>query len=266
MLACAEGVKFIWEPFSLSYHPPIMCPPPPYWFYHITTAKDALYQSAMGRVLSYEYSFLEHVRYLHGLGSLGRLFRDYREFSSARRQGLRPLVKDPIAIFSAPWFEKHFDGQIVVTIRHPAAFCESLIRSQSLHPFIHFYNQKDLMDGPLVAFKEDVQRMVDKPGGPTEQAILLWKMIYQFVRDCREAGTGWHFVKHEDLVAQPTELFGSLYRDLGLPWGPTIKERIANGRKEDTNKWRKRLDRGTVRRIRQSTEELTQYFYGNDAW
>jgi hypothetical protein len=124
MLACAENVQFIWEPFSLSYVPPIMSPPPPYWFYSVTEAKSDQYEAAMRRVLSHEYSIPRHLKHVRSVGSLGRLIRDHRVFWRARRANLRPLLKDPIAIFSAPWFAEKFDGQIVVTIRHPAAFCE----------------------------------------------------------------------------------------------------------------------------------------------
>jgi hypothetical protein len=122
------------------------------------------------------------------------------------------------------------------------------------------------MDGPLSPFKESVGAMAKKPGDPMEQAILLWKMIYHFVRECRESGRDWHFVKHEDLVADPTDEFRALYKSLGLEWGRAIEDRIANGRKEDTRKWRKRLDSETICQIQQSTEELTHYFYGDDAW
>ena len=36
------------------------------------------------------------------------------------------VMKDPVAVFSAPWLARHFDMNVVVMIRHPGALCDWL--------------------------------------------------------------------------------------------------------------------------------------------
>lgn len=56
--------------------------------------------------------------------------------------GKRALLKDPFAVFSVPWFAKKLNCQIVITVRHPAAFASSLQRLGWNFDF------KDLLDHP----------------------------------------------------------------------------------------------------------------------
>jgi len=265
-LACAEDVEFIWEPFSLSYQPPLMLPVPPCWFYSVTSALEAETKVGLANVLSYKYEVLPRLKGLRSFRQIGRLIRDKRAFDAARKRQPRPLLKDPIALFSAPWIQDTFKARVVVTIRHPAAFCESLIRGNTLHDFSHFLSQKELMETSLERYAGDISRAVRGALDVVDQSILLWNIIYAFVRAQKELGRPWLFVCHEDLVKSPRDKFKELYSDLDLIWGAEVELHLNRGRKVNIHKWRKRLSSETINRIRQGTSELAEYYYGKGAW
>ena len=52
--------------------------------------------------------------------------KQYFNFKRSKEAGLRPLLKDPIAIMSCEWLAETFNMDVIVVIRHPAAFVASL--------------------------------------------------------------------------------------------------------------------------------------------
>ncbi len=72
---------------------------------------------------------------------------------AAGRRGATPLVKDPIALFSAEWLAATFDMRVLVMIRHPAAFAASIRRRGWRHRFADFLEQPLLMRDLLGAVR-----------------------------------------------------------------------------------------------------------------
>ena len=67
--------------------------------------------------------------------------RDYFKTNYFRVSKKRPLIKDPIAFFSACWLQQIFNMKAVCLIRHPAAFVNSIINARWDFPFQHFLDQ-----------------------------------------------------------------------------------------------------------------------------
>jgi len=88
-------------------------------------------------------------------------------------KNIRPLIKDPIALFSAGWLYKRYNVQPIVMIRHPAAFCGSLKVANWPHPFSHFLEQPLLMETHLYPFKEEIERFAAEEMDIVDQAVLL---------------------------------------------------------------------------------------------
>src|SRR5207253_2849513 len=110
---------------------------------------------------------------------------------AARRRRSRPLLKDPLAVFSAPWLATRFGTRNVVMIRHPGAFAASLQANQWMHPFADFLAQPELMGDLLEPFARDVMRFAHRPPDVIDQAVLLWRMIYSVVRTYQERFPEW---------------------------------------------------------------------------
>ena len=52
-------------------------------------------------------------------------------FKYFKFRGYNPLIKDPIAIFSADWLADKYDMNVVVLSRHPLGFISSLLKNKS---------------------------------------------------------------------------------------------------------------------------------------
>lgn len=68
----------------------------------------------------------------------------------------RLIVKDPIAALSSDWLGRNFDLEVVVLVRHPAAFAASLKRLNWRHPFEHFLKQEMLMERHLDSYRAEI--------------------------------------------------------------------------------------------------------------
>jgi hypothetical protein len=99
-------------------------------------------------------------------------------------QGQRALIKDPFALFSAPWFAERLNCNVVITVRHPAGFASSLKRLGWNYDFRNLLDQPLLMRDHLEADRAAMESMPhDDIIG---QGALLWKFIYRFVHSTRE--------------------------------------------------------------------------------
>ncbi len=87
----------------------------------------------------------------------------------------RLIVKDPIAALSSDWLARNVDFEVVVLVRHPAAFAASLKRLNCRHPFGHFLTQAMLMERCLDPYRAELE---SKPENIAEQAAIIWKCIY----------------------------------------------------------------------------------------
>jgi hypothetical protein len=128
----------------------------------------------------------------------------------ARKKGLRPLVKDPLALLSAEWFAQEFGADVVVIVRHPAAFVSSLVRLQWSHPFDDFLRQDRLLEERLSSFAAEINEFAHRPREIIEQGILLWRILYSVVGGYADAHPEWTFVRHEDVSATPEHVFAAL--------------------------------------------------------
>ena len=135
-----------------------------------------------------------------------------------RLRGVRPLLKDPIAVFSAEWLAETFGAQVVVLIRHPAAFADSLNRAGWNYDFSNFLRQPLLMERYLYRFADEIRAAAAQPMDILDQASLLWRAIYHTVYEYQQAHPAWYFVRHEDLSLDPIAEFRRLFGYLDLPF------------------------------------------------
>src|SRR4029077_14652741 len=109
------------------------------------------------RLLEFRYNYVAQAVSVRSRRQVRASLRDGGQFLRYRMQHARPLVKDPMALFSAEWIAETFDAQVVVIVRHPAAFASSIKLDGWAHPFSHFLNQPALMEDHLSSFDEEIK-------------------------------------------------------------------------------------------------------------
>ncbi len=263
-LAQARGVHLFWEPFSTSYKPCLMHPPAPCWFYQVTPETAPIYQAALEPLLDMRYDIAPRLKHLRHPREVVHMLRDKWVITRERARTHRVLFKDPIALFSAPWIEATFNADVIVTVRRPMAFCDSLLRAQLTFPFKTLLTQTQLIETRFANLRPEIERLARKTYPIVDQAILLYRLLYQFVKDELEAGRdSWHIVLHETFAADPVHHFRQLYSTLGLEWSERIARFLEADSGVDTTKWARNLTPEQIRQIRSRTEDLETYFYGS---
>jgi hypothetical protein len=193
----------------------------------------------------------------------------------------RPILKDPMASFSAAYLARTFDMQVVCLIRHPAAVVASLKRARWHFDFRNFLHQSDLLDDWLAPILHNLK---GHPPDIIEEGALLWRCIYHVLDAYIRQNPGWIVWRHEDISAAPLKAFASIYRQLGLPYQAAAQQQILlysdeanpvlarNGHllKRNTgaliNRWRKELTPAEIRRIREIVEPVSHQYYQDSEW
>ncbi len=191
---------------------------------------------------------------------------------------------DPFALFSAPWFAEQLNCQVVITVRHPAAFASSLKRLNWSFDFRDLLNQPMLMRDHLETDRADME--VIQPDDIVSQAALLWKMIYRFVHSTRSLFPAFKIVRHEDLSLNPIPGYHALYESLGLTFTKKVENIVLtsssseNPAKLAKNKthsvkldsrasldnWKKILTLEEIMRVRKISEPVSSLFYSDREW
>lgn len=284
ILAMAPHTAYIHEPFNVygpAKHPaiPFTC-----WFQYICDDNGAQYKRILDDILHYRYPLRLAITKAHGVRGVARVGRDQWRSRWHRLRQDRPIVKDPIAFFSAPWLAKTFDMDVLVMIRHPAAFCSSLKAKEWRFDFNHFLSQPLLMRDQLGVFEKEIRAYASQERDIIDQGILLWKCIHQTVARYQEEYPEWIFARHEALSANPGEGFRDIYQALGLEFTPTVEsgiialcgthnpaeersgDALKRNSRENIRNWERRLTREEIDRIRQKTAEVAGMFYTDEDW
>jgi hypothetical protein len=283
MLALAPGVAYIHEPFN-PRTPPGRSPAGFDRYFTVVTAEnERRYSAGLERTIGLRYGWREQARALRGPRDVLRSARDLVAVSGARLSGARPLVKDPIALLSAEWLAERFGMDVVVLIRHPAAFAASLKRLGWKHSFETF-----IVDGRvpevLRTYEDEIRQQAREPGEILAQAALLWRILYRAVEGYRERHPDWIYLRHEDASADPRGTFEQLYARLGLELTESARETIERSSDSDNpadlrsphsvelasaaslGRWREQLEPGEVELLRERTSDVWPRFYSEEDW
>jgi hypothetical protein len=284
MAAGPDPLAYLWEPFSILSRPGICDARFDRWFPYICAANGDAYIRPIADMLAFRYKTWAELAAARSAKDVARLVRDRRRFARFRRLGARPLMKDPIALFSSAWIADTFDAEVVVLIRHPGAFVYSIKRLEWRHPFGDFLAQPLLMRDVLWPYADEIEAFAGEERPPFEQGILLWKLIHHAIAQLRERERDWHFRRLEDLALDPQRAFADLYGRLGLRFtrdvartidahtrsgNPDVATRLDDVRRDSRASvaaWRSRLTPDEIRRIRNGVEPVASQFYADEDW
>ena len=281
MLCLSGEAGYIHEPLNPVRRPSWMAHPVPYWYAYITEANEHLYVDDLERVMEFRYPTGRNLLRLRRPEHAAMLFSDVFRSLRPRMDRARPLLKDPFALFSAEWFARRYDADVVVTIRNPVAFVGSIKRLNWQFKFKTLLSQGALVRDRLHRFEGDMRRCRDEDVDVVEQGIVLWNALHHAIAELRDAQPGWSFLRHEDLARDPVQGFGDLYRACGLRWDESVSDQIRAYSTADTGSelpmwrhgsvrrnssgatetWKLRLTEEEVERVSAGTSEVAGLFY-----
>jgi len=280
----SPAARTIWEPFNLRARRGVRQAPFRYWFTYVTERNEAEFREPLERMLDWRYSVAAEIPTVRDAKDAGRMLRDRWVTASNRAAHAVPIIKDPIAVFSAEWMSDTFAMDTLVLIRHPAAFAHSIVKQGWWHPFDHFTSQPAMMRELFAERADEIERFARDPQPLLDQAILLWALIHEHIARMRHRRPQWRFVRHEDLSRDPVGGFRDLYGWLGLEWSDDVERAIvesssegnpsvttqAADRKRDSKAaittWKTRLTPDEQALIRERTFPVWKEFYGDDDW
>ncbi len=292
MLGLSGETFLVWEPFNHQNPIPRMFPSNPLerHFHRLLPGQ----KKPMGRFMR-SMVILGLVRSCRRDGRLGGVWLDPFRITAALWRYMTgriiPLFKDPIALMSAEWVQREFDSAVVVMIRHPAAYVNSIRRLGWRTPLEDFLLQDSLMSD----LPEDLQRQIRIRAGerpePMEgefdlqDAALCWKVFHTVIADYREHHPDWIFVRHEDLCSDYMNSFRNLYGRVGLSWNdgvaemieahcgssnPVIQGESIHVFRQDSESlagaWKNSMSPNDIQRIKDITSPVWEYFYDDDSW
>jgi len=284
MLAASPQVAYISEPLNVWHRPGVLRAPVARWYTCICEENEDEYLPAFREMLSFRYGLWRELGSLRSRKDALRMGRDFGIFLRGRISGQRPLIKDPFAVFSAPWFAERLGCRVVITVRHPAGFASSLKRLGWAFDFHDLLDQPLLMRDWLEADRAAMEAM--RADDVIGQAALLWRMVYRIVARMMKLHPSFIVVRHEDLSLDPVGCYRDLYAALDLDFTPGVQKTIMSASSSENptelskkkvhavkldsranmDNWKKRLSPDEIKRIREMTGKTAQLFYSDEEW
>jgi sulfotransferase family protein len=264
MLALASNALLIEEPFNLDSWAYKLDGLAKWWFTYVPGLPRAHAVTAFDKVLC---------------GRTGKVFsrRAIQRYLPWTRYG-RMIIKDPTACFSSDWLYENYRMEVLVIVRHPAAFAASLKRMNWTFSFQHLLQQERLMNDHLFPFRSEMEA---GPKDVVEQAALLWKMIYHVLTGFAAKHPDWIIVTHESLSLNPVQGFKQLFERFGLEWSestrreieeyssarnptdpaPGVAHVLRRNSAENVGRWRTSLSRSEIQHIFDVCHPIARKFY-----
>ena len=179
--------------------------------------------------------------------------------------GKRPILKDPIALLSADKIVEEFNADIIITMRHPAAFVESAKRrlDRTVNALGQLkYCQEDVLREELTPFYKDVLSW--QPNDELiDQICLLYNLLNYHAKNISNDYDKVKIVRHEDLVRETEKEFVNLFDFLDINYEMETISGIKDGVNDGTaTKWKSRLNCEEKDKIKKLTEEVGDSHYG----
>ena len=279
---CLGGdVGEIYEPFNPQSRQWRWFEAPEFYLY-IDETLEAPYLRPVEAMTHWRYPLVRRLRAGNGRVAL----RSWATARAHRRAGHGVLVKDPIALMSAPWLADRLGFRPLIVVRHPAGFVSSLLRVGWRPRFGSWLRQPRLMDTLLAPWREEIEQAQRDELDLIEAGALFWRVCAGVVATYRKEHPDWVVVRHEDVAADPVSAFRELYERFGLSWSEQVASTIRaesaagnpqevmgsvqHGLQRDSRSiatiWQQRLEPQQVTAVRRIVGNAADEFYGPDSW
>ena len=289
ILALDPASGYIHEPFNRRHRRGICRVHFKRTYTYVTEENETPYLAPFRDTLAWKFSPVAQLSQIRAPRDLAVTARNMSYFQFQRLRGSRPIMKDPLALFSAPWLATRFGMQVVVAIRHPAAFVASLrAAGWDRFPFADLRDQELLMRERLAPFRAEIEAAARTRPGVIDMGILLWRIFHYQIDHYRSEHPDWIFVRHEDLSRDPLPQFRGLFERLGLTFSPATEQRLhgftkdgsvrhnpmrqapvgnlARDSRKNVLSWKSRLSPEEIAHIRRAVEPVAAKFYSDADW
>lgn len=291
MLSASPSVGYIEEafnPYFRTYRPGMCKGAFRHWFTYVCEENERQFYDDLADTMNFRFHLKEQIKALVTNRFGFRTFvKDYTAFMGNRYvYRPRPLLKDPIAIFSTEWLARTFNMNVVILIRHPAAFASSIKRMNWPHNFANFLHQPLLVRDYLYPFEDEMREYTVRQYDIIGEAILLWKMFYYFVDKMKTKHPEYIFIRHEDLSTRPLEELRGLFGRLNIEFTERIqrivlkhsnasnpaeaRDGVMHQLRRDSmaniGNWKHRLTKEEIGRIREGVKSISKWFYDDKDW
>lgn len=286
VLSSSSSVTYISEPLHVQHSMGVLAAPVQHWYTYICEENEDVFLHAYQDMLRFRYRSWASIQELDSWKRFLKMGRDQIVFFRAKLLDHLPLIKDPFAVFSVPWFSRKLNSRNVICVRHPLAFVSSLKRLGWSFDFNHLLDQPLLMRDHLDKFRDRMVFMGTREEDIVGQGILLWEMIYSVVANYREEVEECFIFRHEDLSLQPYINFSNMFEQLGLEFTDQIVQKIMEttqrgnpqqlpsgnehavqlDSRANLKNWENRLTTSEVDRILAATENQLFGFYEKEEW
>jgi hypothetical protein len=275
---------YVDEPFNLVSPPGTVRVPVPYWYAYVTSENEDTVLQELADLAAFRYPLRHELARCRRPADVLHTAKMWRR--SMRSRSLRPLLKAPHAVFSAEWFERRLNSQVVVVVRHPAAVVSSWKRLGWGFDLYNLLAQPALLRDWLGPMAEEMKIAATEGHDAIDRIALLWRAIYSVVAEYQSRFPAFIVVRHEDLSREPTKGFAALYRRLGLTYSKEVADvvsastskrnpeqltvedayRTAVNSAANVDAWKRRLTLEEAARIRALTAPVASRFYADAEW
>jgi len=288
MLTTSSQLYYIHEPFNPDFRPGAgICN---IKFKHhqtyITQANESSYYKPIRQMVEGKFSLPAGMLACRSISDIKKVWNQKREFQEYHRRHMLPLIKDPIALMSAGWLGSRFDMNVIVMIRHPAAFVASVKRLKwGFDPSRWALSQPLLLGDYLSPFEEELKILRDSKSDIIDQTALFWKVLYFVVLKYKKEFPEWIYLRHEDLSRKPLSNFEQLFKTLGLEFTDEVQEQIDEHSSESNpshsegvdkllklnskkviSQWKSVLSSQEIKRIKEIVGEVSKSYYSDSDW
>ncbi|MCF8069987.1 MAG: sulfotransferase [Desulfobacterales bacterium] len=285
MIASAPRVVYMQEPFNPQYLTAFSATTISHRLKYICKANENTHYNDIRQILDFKIPFKKIFNIAKKPLFIPAFLKDYSVFKFRNHSYHRPLMKDPMAFFSAEWLADRFDADVIITIRHPAAFVGSMKVKQWKYGIRRILKQSLLIEHHLGIFEHEMKSLIkNHKNDYIGLALLGWKIFYHMLSKYERNHPEWLFIRHEDLSADPINGYRDIYQKLGLEFTDRAKRRILefssaanpveqhNGHKlkrdsrSNISTWKSRLTAGEIERVKKETFDLAQKYYSDSDW
>lgn len=228
MLAASGAVRYLHEPMNPTDGPRVMRGAVRHAYQYICPDNSQHFEPYIRRTLSMRHRVWARIKRPRPIADLRRLVCGGTPLWWKSLHLRRALIKDPFALFSAPWFAERLDCQVVIVVRRAEGVVGSIKRMGWSFDHRHLLEQPLLMRDLLSRYRNDLKRVAFGPSDLVDQATLLWLIGNNVAARFRRQYPHFHFVSHEELSLDPIGEFRKLYSRLGLPFTGAAEAQIAD--------------------------------------
>jgi hypothetical protein len=176
VLSKNPNYEMVYEPFNLNNKPGRHWINFENWFTYISKENEQAYKAGLSKTYSFQYSPWLKLSDMPNWNGIKQCYFEAKAYRKFRREKKTPLIKDPIAFFSAPYLAETFNMKVVILIRHPAAFVSSLKRMSWDFNGLDLLRQPLLMKHVLTDYMEELETLSDENANYIDR--ICWPVEY----------------------------------------------------------------------------------------